>query len=173
MALDYVLDAVHVLKSKYGNISPLEMVQCLGILVNMQHFGECTDSFRGFAIQIYDKLHITINLDQNERMVRVCLAHELGHCVLHPYSAAAQAFTEIAPDNTMTTEYEASLFAAEYLIEDSDILPLCHEGNTVQEIASILRYPPELVSLKIKALIHKGLGELLLPDEAHGDFLGT
>lgn len=48
-----------------------------GILVDAQHYGNIQESFRGFAIQLHGKLHITLNLDQDEVMQQVCLAHEL------------------------------------------------------------------------------------------------
>lgn len=144
-----------------------------GILVDAQHYGNIQESFRGFAIQLHGKLHVTLNLDQDEVMQQVCLAHELGHCILHPYSADARSFTSLSLDNTSTTEYEASLFAAEYLINDNDILALCHDGYSVQQIACSLGYPVELIVLKVKLLLCKGYSELRLPFEAHGDFLGN
>ena len=145
--------AVAFLKQEYGDISPMALAHSKGILVDAQHYGNIQESFRGFAIQLHGKLHITLNLDQDEVMQQVCLAHELGHCILHPYSADARSFTSLSLDNTSTTEYEASLFAAEYLINDNDILALCHDGYSVQQIACSLGYPVELIVLKVKLLL--------------------
>lgn len=113
MAIEYIIDAVAFLKQEYGDISPMALAHSKGILVDAQHYGNIQESFRGFAIQLHGKLHVTLNLDQDEVMQQVCLAHELGHCILHPYSADARSFTSLSLDNTSTTEYEASLFAAE------------------------------------------------------------
>lgn len=173
MAIEYIIDAVAFLKQEYGDISPMALAHSKGILVDAQHYGNIQESFRGFAIQLHGKLHITLNLDQDEVMQQVCLAHELGHCILHPYSADARSFTSLSLDNTSTTEYEVSLFAAEYLINDNDILALCHDGYSVQQIACSLGYPVELIVLKVKLLLCKGYSELRLPFEAHGDFLGN
>ena len=87
MAIEYIIDAVAFLKQEYGDISPMALAHSKGILVDAQHYGNTQESFRGFAIQLHGKLHITLNLDQDEVMQQVCLAHELGHCILHPYSA--------------------------------------------------------------------------------------
>lgn len=173
MSLEYVIESVQVLKNQHGNLSPMAMAHELGIIVDARRYGDAELTFRGFAVRIFNQLHITLNLDQSDMYQEVCLAHELGHCVLHPYSADARAFTSISVDNTATTEYEASMFAAEYLIDDEDLLQLCMSGRSINEISRELNYPPELVTLKVKALQFKGHTELRLPYIAHGDFLGS
>lgn len=172
MALDYIIESVKVIKEQHGNLTPMAMAQELNILVDAGHYGDAAVTFRGFAVRIFGKLHITLNLDQEEMYQEVCMAHELGHCVLHPYSADVRAFTSLAVDNTLTTEYEASIFAAEYLLDDKEILQLCMAGHSVDYISRTLGYPQELILLKVKALQFKGHSELVLPYEVYGGFLG-
>ena len=75
MAIEYIIDAVAFLKQEYGDISPMALAHSKGILVDAQHYGNIQESFRGFAIQLHGKLHVTLNLDQDEVMQQVCLAH--------------------------------------------------------------------------------------------------
>jgi Zn-dependent peptidase ImmA (M78 family) len=137
MAIEYIIDAVAFLKQEYGDISPMALAHSKGILVDAQHYGNIQESFRGFAIQLHGKLHITLNLDQDEVMQQVCLAHELGHCILHPYSADARSFTSLSLDNTSTTEYEASLFAAE--CSRRVFHPCCWENQTIRKVVYFRR----------------------------------
>lgn len=61
MAIEYIIDAVAFLKQEYGDISPMALAHSKGILVDAQHYGNVQESFRGFAIQLHGKLHITLN----------------------------------------------------------------------------------------------------------------
>ena len=89
MAIEYIIDAVAFLKQEYGDISPMALAHSKGILVDAQHYGNIQESFRGFAIQLHGKLHITLNLDQDEVLQLVCLAPELGQWHLQPNYADA------------------------------------------------------------------------------------
>ena len=156
MAIEYIIDAVAFLKQEYGDISPMALAHSKGILVDAQHYGNIQESFRGFAIQLHGKLHITLNLDQDEVMQQVCLAHELGHCILHPYSADARSFTSLSLDNTSTTEYEANLFASEILLPDDIILNLARDGYDIEQISKELCTDINLIALKVSSMNTRG-----------------
>ena len=102
---------------------------------------------------------------------RIILAHELGHAALHSKLTDMRAFHDFAPfDQTSVYEYEANLFAAEFLMDDEDVLSLLNEDCSFFDAARMLRMPPELLDFKFRVLKRKGYA-LNPPLYARSDFL--
>ena len=74
------------------------------------------------SIVYEDSKLIVINSDLPESIQRIIIAHELGHAVLHSDSAIS-AFHEFAMfDDTDRMEYEANVFAAEFMLSDDEVM---------------------------------------------------
>ncbi|MHC1695869.1 MAG: ImmA/IrrE family metallo-endopeptidase [Eubacteriales bacterium] len=52
-------------------------------------------------------------------------------------------------NNTIQYEYEANIFASEFLIEDSDVLELLEEGVDFSVMAKYLCVPDALLGFKL------------------------
>ena len=59
-------------------------------------------------------------------------------------------------DTSSQMEYEANLFAAEYLLEDDEVTELLSEDTFFFSVAKELGVPPELLDFKFRILKRKG-----------------
>ncbi|MPM01340.1 hypothetical protein SDC9_47580 [bioreactor metagenome] len=76
------------------------------------------------------------------------MAHEIGHAVLHPRSSCF--FTNTKNLNKLKKEYEANLFASEFLINFDNIDYLYIQGYSVGQLASYYMVPSELIEFRFK-----------------------
>ena len=84
--------------------------------------GASAQSCKGFFLVSSRCKLIVINSDLPESIQRIIIAHELGHAVLHSDSAIS-AFHEFAMfDDTDRMEYEANVFAAEFMLSDDEVM---------------------------------------------------
>ena len=132
-------------------------------------FGCCI--CKGFFIKKSRIPLVVVNRDLPPEVRRIILAHELGHAALHSKLTDMRAFHDFAPfDQTSVYEYEANLFAAEFLMDDEDVLSLLNEDCSFFDAARMLRMPPELLDFKFRVLKRKGYA-LNPPLYARSDFL--
>ena len=158
------------LKIKYQSDDPYEICDSMKIQVMKRPMGTNPRSCKGFFMVSSRCKVIVVNSDLSESIQRIILVHELGHAALHE-SAALSAFHEFALfDNTDRMEYEANIFAAEFLLEDTDVMNALEEGDDFFRIANCLCVPPELLDFKLRILQRQGI-EINAPYIAHGDFL--
>lgn len=77
--------------------------------------------------------------------------------LMHTKASGVKAFHDFALfDNTSTMEYEANLFAADFLMEDSDVLDLLNDDLSFFGAAAKLNVPAELLDFKFRVLKRKG-----------------
>lgn len=114
---------------------------------------------------------IVINDCLSEILKRCILAHELGHAVLHKDIATIKAFHDFSIiDSTTKFEFEANVFAAEFLLDDTAVFRLLDEEISFFDAAAILEVPPELLAFKIRLINRQGY-KIDSPYTASGDFL--
>lgn len=132
----------HLIK-EHKTRDPQKIADCLGIHVVYKSYSPYT---KGYFIKTLRNKFIIVNdeLDENEK--KIVLAHELGHAILHadkPISFIREyTFFPIG-----TYEEEANIFAAELLIDDSDIEELKY--FSVPYIAAVLSVNEGLVKYKL------------------------
>jgi Zn-dependent peptidase ImmA (M78 family) len=144
----------------------------MGIMVNLEPMGLRDDDCKGFFIAQSRMKMITINNDLPQALRGVICAHELGHAVLHAKSAGVDAFHDFALfDNTGIKEYEANLFAADFLMTDDDVLELLNDDIFFFGAAARLGVPPELLDFKFRILKRKGYKMIDPPLMANSNFL--
>lgn len=106
------------LKMKYQTTDPYDICTSMDIQVIKRPMGASAQSCKGFFLVSSRCKLIVINSDLPESIQRIIIAHELGHAVLHSDSAIS-AFHEFAMfDDTDRMEYEANVFAAEFMLSD-------------------------------------------------------
>lgn len=109
---------VYGLMQHYGERDPWKLAKAMNIIVDQQPMGNSPNACKGFYLYQSRKRHITINSDLPETAKRIILAHELGHAVLHQKTKINNFHEFVLYDSTSQYEYEANLFAAEYLLDD-------------------------------------------------------
>jgi len=171
MTYSEICDSVAILKNKYGETDPLKLCQAMDITLLFQPMGNHATAIKGFFMECKRIKTITVNIDLPEAVQKIIVAHELGHAVLHRTSSV-QAFHEIVMfDNSNMMEKEANLFAAELLLEDSEVLDALNQDLTFFSAASQLRVPMEMLDFKFRLLKWKGYKIIESPIQARSTFM--
>lgn len=158
------------LRTKYQTSDPYEICDALNIRVLQRPMGTQGHSCKGFFMTHARCKVIVLNSDLPFFVRRIILAHELGHACLHK-SEAISAFHEFSYlDNSDRIEYEANIFAAEFLLQDSDVESVIELEYNIGQAASLLNVPPELLDFKLRYIPNEG-NAVNAPYFAHGDFL--
>ena len=157
MSIEIICREVSRIMRKYDEPDPWKLAEAMGIIVQVMPLGSSDKSCKGFFLRQSRKKLITINSDLPEPIQRIILAHEIGHAVLHHEAAKMRAFHDFALyDTSSQMEYEANLFAAEYLLEDDEVTELLSEDTFFFSVAKELEVPPELLDFKFRILKRKG-----------------
>lgn len=130
--------------------------QSLGILLLPQNFGTEVDAIKGFYMKNSGIKSITYNCDMPKIMQEIVIAHELGHAMLHDRSALCTFHDIDFYHSTSKCEHEANLFAAEFLLDDAEVIEKVKEGTSFFYLAAQLGIPEELLCYKIEILKKKG-----------------
>ena len=161
---------VAYLIKKFSTRDPFKLCDELNIIVKYKSLCPQIKAFFFYQSRIKT---IVLNTELDAELQRILCAHELGHAVLHSkFLAESRGFGELKLfDSETVTEYEANIFAAELLVDDSELLDLLKSGEySFFQLASILYVPAELLDFKIRALSAKGY-EIDIPYIATADFL--
>lgn len=171
MSIESVCREVSRLIKKHDEPNPWNMASAMGIIVAEYPMGTEANSCKGFFMYQSRMKHITINSELTDVLKRIILAHEIGHAVLHHEAAKMKAFHDFSLyDNSSRLEYEANLFAAEYLLDDELVKERLNEDGFFFSAAKELNVPPELLDFKFRILKKKGW-HLESPILAKSDFL--
>lgn len=158
------------LKAKFHTADPYEICAEMRIRIELKPMGKNPGSCKGFFLTRFRKKVITLNSDLPEEIRRIILIHELGHAVLHssPQLCAFHEFSFMC--DTDRLEYEANVFAAEFILDDRDVLDVVGADNDYFHCAQVLSVPPELLDFKLRLMERRGF-ELNAPHIANSDFL--
>ena len=168
-SIDYISSVVKKLVSKYDTRNPLQICSDLDIKIRLKDLGRDIKAYYFYHNRIRN---IVLNHNVSESVRRILVAHELGHDRLHKEIAMLKGFQELELfDRVNPMEYEANLFAAELLIDDSDLLDMLNDENkTFFDVARELYVPADLLDFKFRVLKHKGY-RVHAPCITNGDFL--
>ncbi len=171
MSIEMICREVDRLKNKYNETEPERLAKSMGILLDYQPMGRSPLACKGFFICQSRIKSIVVNSDLARDLQRIVLAHELGHAVLHEEAARLRAFHDFSLyDASSVYEYEANLFAAEYLLEDAQVAERLNQDAFFFGVARELAVPPELLDFKFRILKQKGW-QIESPIVARSDFL--
>lgn len=172
MSVEYISREVQRLKHRYHETDPFELCAAMNIIVMRIPMGTYEGACKGFFLAQSREKAIAINSDLPEPLQRIIVTHELGHAVLHRKAQGVNAFHDFGLfDTTSTMEYEANVFAAEFLMSDEDVLEKLNDDLSFFGAASMLRVPPELLDFKFRVLKRKGYKVIDPPLQANSCFL--
>ena len=160
----------HRLIRKFKCNDPFELAEALDI--DVMERADFKRQKGAFKVILNDSF-IFINANLSDEMKRLVCAHELGHALLHRSLGKSESgLMEFELFNiTNTTEYEANLFAANLLLDETIIEELISDGYDVVQIARQLGTNVNLLLLKLQQMNDDN--RLRLPDMPDRNFLGT
>ena len=172
MSIDWISREVARLKRVYDETDPFKLCHAMGILILYESMGTYEGACKGFFLAQSRKKSITINSDMPLALQRIIATHELGHAVLHAKATGVNAFHDFALfDGTSRMEYEANIFAAEFLMEDEDVLDRLNDDISFFGAACALRVPAELLDFKFRIMKRKGFKMIDPPLMCNSNFL--
>ncbi len=172
MTTENIAYEVERLRRRFHEDDPIRLCEAMNILVARESMGTYPGACKGFFLAQSRKRLVMINADLPAELQRVIAAHELGHAVLHRKALGIKTFHDFALfDNTSVMEYEANMFAAEYLMPDEYVLGKLNDDISFFAAAAQLRVPPELLDFKFRAMKRKGYKVIDPPLQCSGNFL--
>lgn len=150
---------------EFGTRDPFAIARGLGVQVL---FRNDFTRLKGMYKVILRNRYIFINANLEPAMQHLVCAHELGHDLLHRRFFRAGTFQEfVLYDMKSKPEFEANVFAAELLLEDSVVDSCLKGGYDVFQVAGMLGVDVNLLLVKVNQMYEGGAPEL--PPR---DFLG-
>ena len=171
MTSEYLLAKAAETGKRYGRQDPFRLAEKMGILMLREPMGTAERACKGFFMIIARQPVIAVNADLTEDMQRIVVMHEIGHAVLHRNKAALGFHDYELFDTVSKSEYEANVFAAEYMLADEDVLEKLHADLSFFQAAAALRVPPEFLSFKFRMMKQKGTLVIDSPILADSTFL--
>lgn len=135
---------VEKIKKKYRTADPFELAQSLGVVVLFEDLG----TINGYYNTVYRQRFVHLNSRLSEAEVRLTLAHELGHVLLHPNTN-----TYFLRSNTLLPvgryEQEADRFAVFFLISDEELFE--YRDFSTAQLCAVFGLPEKLIILRTKS----------------------
>lgn len=151
---NHIYERVQKMIRKFGTRDPFEIAKESNIKI--KYLDRVTDLLGMYTI-IQRNRFVFLNSNMEEYMMKMVLAHELGHDTLHRHLTKNSPFQEYEIfDITSQPEYEANIFAAHLLLDDAEIMKLAKKEYTDVEIASILNVNINLLIFKMNEMNRYG-----------------
>ena len=171
MLYESVCRVVKKIRKRTSSTDPFETCRELGILINTPALGDSDDAIKGFYCTERRIRCITVNGSLPLTIQKIVAAHELGHAVLHAKADIKQFHDFGLFDESSIMEKEANLFAAEYLLDDEEVLETLNQDTTFFTAAAKLYVPMELLDFKFRVMKWKGYKLTEPPINARSNFL--
>lgn len=162
--IDYIIEDVARLVEEVGSRDPWALARHLKVHLREDPLG----SLKGYLFFQSRIAVLCLNSQLPDTLRATVLCHELGHLRYHRNQKAMFSETRLFVELGQQ-EYEANLFAAEFLLEDRWVMKGLKEMD-VYALAASLGIRPELLAFKLKLLQFKGWDLPQLP-QLQSDFL--
>lgn len=170
MLVELIKRECNRLKMKYQTNDPEEVCRAMNIIVKYTPMGVNEGSCKGFYMASARSKIAVINSELPYHIQRIILPHELGHGVLHVTPALCTFHELTVLNESNRLEYEANIFAAEFILHDDDVLDALEMRLGFFQTASLLGVPPELLDFKLRLLQREG-HKIAAPYIGNSDFL--
>lgn len=129
-------------KKKFGTDNPFEIADNLGVLYQIGNI-----DFEGCYMFLKNHRYIFLNQDLKDNEMKLVMAHELGHAILHRKENCYFIRNKTLLLNSKN-EIEANKFAIELLLSDEFL-----EENrccTIGQISRMTGYDEKLIKLRLQ-----------------------
>lgn len=171
MSPEQIYKLVCQYRKKLKTNNPFDLLDAIGAVVKFSG-AYPAGGLRGYCTVLLKTKYCVISQNQPEEEQRVVAAHEAGHLILHQErlkAGALQDWDVYHAEGVM--EREANLFAADFLIDDVDILEQVQAKNSdFFSLAKALSVPAPFLAFKLYSMVHRG-HRLLMPSEPQNRFL--
>ncbi len=167
-----IYDQARRCRTRFGTSDPYQLLDAVGaVLVFSDAYPP--DGLRGYCTVLNRISYVVINRRQPEEEQRVVAAHEAGHLILHREQlrsgAAMQDFDVYNVKSRL--ERQANFFAADFLIDDDEVLDLMHSGDAdFFDVARSLRIPAPFFAFKLYSMVDRGYA-MRMPVDLDSTFL--
>jgi Zn-dependent peptidase ImmA (M78 family) len=158
-------------RERYRTSDPYELLDAMGVaLVNSDAYPR--NGLRGYCTVMNRTGYVVINQKQPEEEQRVVAAHEGGHLILHAAQLKVGAMRDFDVYNvTSRLELQANSFAADFLIDDEEVLDLMHSHDAdFFNVAKELLVPAPFLSFKLYSMVNRGFN-MHVPVDLNSTFL--
>ena len=147
---------------RYDTRDPFELLDAMHVVLEFSDSFEKT-GLKGFCTVMNKTRYVVINGKLSSVEKRVVAAHEAGHLIRHASDLQIGAFKD--NDIYMATgkkEREANVFAADFLIQDEDVLKRMKAcDSNFFNVAKALRIPAPFFAFKLYSMVERGYRALV------------
>lgn len=111
MGVKKVIDTLYDVCSEYHTTDPFVLCEHLGYQIRYKNYN--VDAMKGYYTKVLDDVYIYINSNLSRFSQSIICAHELGHALMHDNAGNHFGSEDV------TLEYEANLFAAYLILDDT------------------------------------------------------
>ena len=129
-------------KRKFGTNDPFRIADNIGVLYQIGNL-----NFEGCYMFLKNHRYIFLNKNLQDHELKLVMAHELGHAILHRKENCYFIKNKTLLLNSKN-EIEANKFAVELLIDDAFLMD--HKDFTTEQLSRLLGYDKKLVELRLK-----------------------
>ena len=169
---DYIFDQAVKLRRRFRTTDPFELLDDMGAIL---HYSNAypRGGLRGYCTIMNQTEYVVINAKQPEEEQRVVAGHEAGHLILHKTElrggAPMRDFDVYNVTNML--ERQANFFAADFLIDDDDVLDLMHSRDAdFFNVAKELCIPAPFFAFKLYSMVNRGYN-MRVPVDLNSTFL--
>ena len=172
---DFILREVKRICTKYRTRDPFELLDCIWAVTRFTNCYE-RDGLKGYCTVIHRIKYAVINANLPQEWQRIVAAHEGAHLILHMDDIMHSPIKTLRDinlvDSTGQIEFQANLFAVDFLLEDDIVLESLHdEDMDFFSMARKLYIPPQLLAFKVYSMNHRGYA-VEMPINLDSQFLG-
>jgi Zn-dependent peptidase ImmA (M78 family) len=158
-------------RERYRTSDPYELLDAMGVVLRHSD-AYPRGGLRRYCAVIKRIRYVVINQKQPEEEQRVVAAHEGGHLILHAAELKVGAMRDFDVYNvTSRLELQANSFAADFLIDDEEVLDLMHSHDAdFFNVAKELLVPAPFLSFKLYSMVNRGFN-MRIPMDLNSTFL--
>ncbi len=170
--IDRIFDQAQRLRKRYKTSDPYELLDAMGAIV-VKSNAYPRDGLRGYCTIMNKSKYVVINQKQPTEEQRVVAGHEAGHLILHSLELKAGAPMQDFDVYNVTSrlERQANFFAADFLINDDEVLDLMrsHDADFFV-VAKDLCIPAPFFAFKLYSMVNRG-HSMRVPVDLNSTFL--
>jgi len=158
-------------RKRLGSSDPYELLDDMGVILKRSS-AYPRNGLRGYCAIINRSKYVVINCKQPAEEQRVVAGHESGHLILHRLELKTGAMSDFDVYNvTGRLERQANFFAADFLIDDDDVLDLMHSRDAdFFHVAKELCIPAPFFAFKLYSMVNRGYS-MRVPVDLNSSFL--